>query len=121
VVPGFTDRNGVFRSTLASAAIRQALGQIGADYLLEHPPCFVDEPYKIRAVLSYCDTRLHRGVIYPAAGFALARTNAAGIQTWWMPAVALPTRDEDRRIRALAASCPRSERIRQAREAAANA
>jgi len=117
-LPGFIDRKGLWRSTLASSLIRKALAQIGADYLLAHPPCFVEQPYAIRAVLSYCDTSLHRGVIYRAAGFSLARTNRAGIETWWTDGVAPLTPCQDRCVRELAETHPRSVRIREAKAAA---
>lgn len=81
-LPGFVDRKGVFRSTLASTVLRMAMKVIGHQYLLRRPPVFLDEPYEIRYLLSYCDTALHRGTIYKAAGFDLYRTNARGIQTW---------------------------------------
>jgi hypothetical protein len=116
VVPGFTDRKDVFRPTLASAAILRSLQYIGADYLTAHPPCFVEEPYQIRAVLSYCNTRLHRGTIYRASGFELARVNGSGIETWWTPAVAPLSARRDREIRALAEWHPRSQRLRAERE-----
>lgn len=83
LLPGFTDRRGVWRSTLATTVIGMALRAVGNDYLVAHPPCFLDEPYAIRAILSYCDTRRHAGTIYRAAGWPLARTNAQGIQTWF--------------------------------------
>ena len=112
-LPGFTDRRGVWRSTLASTLVRAALGTIGLDYLMAHPPCFVDQPYAIKAVLSYCDTKLHRGVIYRSAGMELARTNERGIETWWTPNVAPLTPFEDRQVRQLAKVHPRSVRIRE--------
>lgn len=110
-VPGFIDRRGVFRSTLASAAILQLLSRVGADYLERRPPCFLEEPYELQWLLSYCDTRLHRGTVYRAAGADLYRTNKAGIQTfrWPLPALAA---DADARVRHAAAVHPRSLRIR---------
>lgn len=108
VLPGYTDRRGVWRSALASTAIGWALARVGCDYLRARPPCFVDEPYVIRAVLSYCDTRRHRGTIYRAAGFTLARTNRAGIETWYTTAVAGLDAAQDREIQALASIHPRS-------------
>ena len=91
-VPGYLDRRGQFRSTLASAALSEAVRVIGFEYLRQRPPCFLDEPYEIRWLLSYCDTRLHRGTIYQAAGFELYRTNERGIQTWRkrLPALTRP-------------------------------
>lgn len=82
IVPGYTDRRGCFRSTLASSSLRGVVNLIGADYLLHRPPCFLDEPYQIEWLLSYCDTRLHRGTIYAAAGFERYSINDRGIETW---------------------------------------
>ncbi len=106
-VPGYTDRRGRFRSTLASAILRTAIDHIGYEYLLLRPPCFLEEPYRIRWLLSYCDTRLHRGVIYAAAGFELYKTNPKGIQTW---RIRLPdlTAQQDAAIRLAAERHPRS-------------
>ena len=115
-LPGFIDRKGIWRSSLASTLIQEALGTIGYDYLRANPPCFVKQPYEIKAVLSYCNTHLHRGVIYRAAGFTLARTNKAGIETWWTPAVAPLLVTQDGCIRMLAKSNPRSKRIRKAKK-----
>ena len=81
-IPGFTDRHGAWRSTLASSAINMALDRVVLDYLLARPPCFLDEPYKLAWCLSYCDTSRHKGALYRAAGFDLYRTNERGIQTW---------------------------------------
>lgn len=86
-VTGFADRKGAWHSTLASTAIRMAMERIGYDYLLRRPPCFLDEPYEIRWLLSYCDPRYHKGTIYKAAGFEHYRTNGDGLMTWriWLP------------------------------------
>lgn len=111
-LPGFRDRKGVWRSTLASSVIQQALARVGFDYLKEFPPVFVEMPFVVRVVSSYCDTRRHRGVIYRATGFRLARTNSDGIETWWTSAVAGLTSEQDRAVRELAAWHPRSVRIR---------
>ena len=111
-LPGFVDRRGVWRSTLVSWAIREALGGVGFDYLRLKPPVFVEEPYQIRAILSYCDTRLHKGTIYRASGFQLARTNDEGIETWYTPAVAPLASDQDTTIRKLASQTARGKRLR---------
>jgi hypothetical protein len=84
-VPGFWDRSGAWHSALASTALRLLAERVGYEYLLARPPVFPDEPYEIRWLMSYCDTRLHRGTIYAAAGWELYRTNAEGIQTWRTP------------------------------------
>jgi hypothetical protein len=114
-IPGYTDRRGVWRSTLASALLRAILGRVGFDYLRAHPPVDCDQPYQIRAVLSYCDTRLHKGTIYRASGFELARTNERGVETWFTPAVAPLTPAQDAEVRELAERSPRARRIRAAR------
>lgn len=100
--PGFLDRSGAFRSTLASEAIRALAQAVVRDYLVRRPPCFLEEPYQLRWLLSYCETRLHRGTIYRAAGFELYRTNERGLQTWRLPLRAL-TAAEDAEVRE--ASC----------------
>lgn len=53
VLPGFVDRHGAFRSTLASNAISAMAARAGFDYLVRRPPCFLDEPYQIEWLLSY--------------------------------------------------------------------
>ena len=115
LVPGFTDRRGAWRPSLASWLIGQALGRVGFDYLLAHPPCFLDEPYQIRAALSYCDTRVHRGTIYRVSGFKLARTNGDGIETWWTPAVAPLAPAQDAQVRLRSEGDGRAARIRAGR------
>jgi hypothetical protein len=113
--PGFRDRRGVWRSTLASDAIRLAAQRIGTDYLLRHPPCFLDEPYQIEYLMSYCDRRLHRGVIYRAAGFECYRTNANQIETWRLRLPAL-TPEQDAAVRQASEQSERSRRYRSERE-----
>jgi hypothetical protein len=110
-LPGYVDRRGVWRSTLASTAIRQARELIGWYYLMRRPPCFVEEPYEIRWLMSYCDTRLHRGTVYMASGFDLYRTNDRCLQTW---RVRLPelSAGEDEAVRLRAETHPRSIRMR---------
>jgi len=114
-IPGYTDRRGVWRSTLASTVIELALARIGYDYLRTHPPCFPDEPYELRVVLSYCDTSKHKGTIYRAAGFDLARTNERGIETWYTPAVAPLTSYENDQVLKLTSQSYRSRRHRAQR------
>lgn len=112
ILPGYIDRRGVWRSTLASTVIELALARIGYDYLLKRPPCFPDEPYEIKVVLSYCDTRKHKGTIYRAAGFELARTNEHGIETWYTPAVAPLSNYEHDMVRKASDRSPRAQRLR---------
>lgn len=115
LLPGYTDRRGAWRSTLASTAIRKSLAVVGYDYLRAHPPVDCAYPYQIEAVLSYCDTRLHKGTIYQAAGFTLARRNERGIETWFTQNVCPLSAEEDRHIRDLAEASQRSRRIRAQR------
>lgn len=117
LVPGFHDRQGIWRPAVASTLIRMSLQTIGRDYLLRHPPVWVDQPYQIRAVLSYCDTRLHRGTIYRAAGFRLARCNDDGIETWWTADVVSPAPGDDDEIRQASRRSRRAAVIRGRRQA----
>jgi hypothetical protein len=113
-LPGFIDRKGVFQSTLASDVLKQAISQIGYDYLMRRPPCYLEEPYEIRWLLSYCDTRLHKGTIYERAGFELYRTNKRGIQTWRIPLPGL-TKIQDTYVTLQSLINPRSVRYRAKR------
>lgn len=68
VVPGFVDRKGSFRPTVATWAISEVLQRVQADRVRLWPPVFPDQPYHIRLAISYSDPRYHRGTIYRAAG-----------------------------------------------------
>jgi hypothetical protein len=116
-VPGFTDRKGVFRSMLASHVVRESIRSIVYDYLMMYPPCFLAEPYQIRVVSSYCDTKIHRGTLYRASGFRLARTNRDGIETWAYESCPPLTESQDADIRAASKSHRRSRQKRSARGA----
>jgi hypothetical protein len=113
-VPGFVDRKGTFRSTLASSAISAMAARVGFDYLMRRPPCFLDEPYQIEWLLSYCDTRLHKGTIYRQSGFELYRTNGDGIQTWRLRLPALSAY-QDGQVREASLRCKRSQEYRARR------
>jgi hypothetical protein len=112
--PGYTDRKGVWRSTLLSTAIGMALDRVVVDYLAARPPCYLDEPYQLREVSSYCDTRRHRGTIYKVAGFRLVRTNKEGIQTWAKQVRGL-TPEEDELVQRRSLQHPRSRAYRARR------
>jgi hypothetical protein len=116
-MPGYYDRRGQWRSTLASTVLGMALARINYDYLIQKPPCFPDEPYQLHVVLSYCDTRVHRGTIYRASGFELARTNKDGIETWHTPNVAPLSTYENDQVLKRAGQSFRSRRYRAARAA----
>lgn len=106
-----------FIPNAATIVIAQALRRVPFDYLASRPPCFLDEPYEIRECLSYCDSRIHAGVIYRAANFTLARENARGIQTYVRPLRRL-THAERREIICISEVNERSKRYRALRAVA---
>lgn len=69
ILPGYTDRKGIWRSTLATEIIRQSLSMVQRRWIDIHPPRWPDQPYHIVKVISYADTRYFSGTIYRAAGF----------------------------------------------------
>ena len=113
-IPGFYDRKKIWHSTLASHILNMAIQSIGYDYLLNRPPCFLEEPYEIRYLLSYCNTTLHRGVIYAASGFELYTTNKNLIQTWRIRLPSL-TPEQNMHIRHASDVNPRSQKYRAER------
>lgn len=68
IVPGFMDRKGVFRPTVATWFIHQVLTRVQQDRVSLWPPVYLDQPYHIRLVISYHDPAFHRGTIYRLAG-----------------------------------------------------
>ena len=52
-----------------TVTIAKALRLVQARWLEVHPPRFPDQPYHIRTIISYADTRFHNGTIYRAANF----------------------------------------------------
>lgn len=112
MLPGFHDRKGRFQSTLASLVVRMAVGRIGFPYLLRYPPVFVDQPYQIRAVCSYCDRTKHKGTLYAHAGFTFARENRQGMTTWYSEAVETLTALEEIEVLRVAQGDRRGARIR---------
>lgn len=114
LLPGFTDRRGVWRSTLASWCIRSALERVRLDYLLAHPPVWLDEPHPLRVCLSYCDPCYHKGTLYRASGFHLARVARSGLETWMHPLLPL-NEAETTRVRVVAEQSGRSRNLRARR------
>lgn len=112
ILPGFSDRHGNFQSSLATTVIRMALEAVVVDYLIQFVPIWTDEPYQIREIISYCDPRYHRGVVYQQAGFRMVRENSRGLQTY-MTTVRELSQGEDAYVRDLAAHSPRSKRYRR--------
>jgi hypothetical protein len=94
VVPGFLDRHGEFRPTVATWAIQQVLGMVQADRVRLWPPVYPEQPYHILLAISYHDPKFHRGVIYREAQ-ALPMYSFAGLPVpgpsgkfgwcWWLP------------------------------------
>lgn len=68
IIPGFVDRKGVFRSTVATWLIHEVLARVQEDRVSLWPPVYLDEPYHIRLVTSYSDPAYHKGTIYKLAG-----------------------------------------------------
>lgn len=69
--PTVVDSKGRVHSLcIASCAIGQLLRQVNQDWLEHHPPRFLDQPYSLERIISYCDPQYgHTGVIYKAANF----------------------------------------------------
>ena len=114
LLPGFYDRKGNWRSSFASTVIRAAIDKVRIDYLLMFPPVFFQK-YNIKVVLSYCDTRIHRGVVYSASGFHLASKNRDKIETWTYDNVTPLSPAEDTAIRYAGKHHPRSIQKRNVR------
>lgn len=69
IVPGFVDRKGIFRPTVATWAIGKVLGSIQQDWVSSWPPVFPHLPYHVLLVISYQDPAFHqKGTIYREAG-----------------------------------------------------
>lgn len=77
-VPGYTDRHGVWRPTVATWAISEVLARVQADRVRLWPPVYPSEPYHIRLAISYSDPRFHRGTIYRHAGARPTFADSAG-------------------------------------------
>lgn len=69
VVPGFHDRNGIWRPRLATWAIGKVLARIQRDRVSEWPPVYPHQPYHILLVISYHDPQFHNGIIYKKMGW----------------------------------------------------
>lgn len=78
IVPGFTDRHGTFRPTVASWAIRSVLDRVQEDRLSLWPPVYPEQPYHILLAISYHDPQYHRGTIYKVTNAQAMYTDADG-------------------------------------------
>ncbi|QBD75304.1 hypothetical protein EPA93_04535 [Ktedonosporobacter rubrisoli] len=94
ILPGFYDRKLHWHSSVASFLIGQAIDLIVFHYLICKPPVWMDEPYQIREILSYCDSHRHKGTLYRASGFTLVRRNSRGIETYARPVRNLTPREQ---------------------------
>lgn len=68
IVPGFSDRRGIFRPTTATWLIREVLRRVQVDRVAMWPPVYLDSPYHIELVVSYHDPKHHKGTIYQQSG-----------------------------------------------------
>ncbi|GHO91504.1 hypothetical protein KSF_015520 [Reticulibacter mediterranei] len=116
VLPGFYDRRRSWHSSAASYVMDLALERVVFDFLYCRPPVWIEEPYQIREILSYCDARRHRGTLYRASRFTLVRKNAVGIETYVRPVRCL-TSTEQAIIANRSHHDPRCRKLREARRA----
>ena len=77
-VPGYTDRHGTFRPTVATWAIHEVLQSVQADRVRLWPPVYPSQPYHIELAISYSDPKFHKGTIYRHAGATPMYTDAGG-------------------------------------------
>lgn len=78
MVPGFVDRKGNFRPTVATWLIGQVLRRVQVDRVAMWPPVYPNQPYHIRLAVSYHDPALHKGAIYRLAGAEPMYVSEAG-------------------------------------------
>lgn len=79
VVPGFTDRKGIFRPTTATWLVGNVLQAVQVDRVAMWPPVYLRDPYHIQLVIAYHDPRYHKGTIYRLSGAVPMYTDGAGI------------------------------------------
>ena len=77
-VPGYTDRRGTWRPTVATWAIEQVLARVQTDRVRLWPPVYPAQPYHIELAISYHDPQYHRGTIYRHSKATPMYTDAAG-------------------------------------------
>lgn len=78
IVPGYVDRHGVFRPTVATWAISEVLQHVQADRVRLWPPVYPSEPYHIELAISYHDPKHHKGTIYRESKATPMYTDALG-------------------------------------------
>ena len=77
-VPGYVDRKGQWRPTVATWAIHEVLARVQADRVRMWPPVYPDQPYHVELAISYSDPKFHKGTIYRHAGALPMYTDASG-------------------------------------------
>lgn len=77
-VPGYVDRHGAWRSTVATWAISEVLARVQRDRVALWPPVYPREPYHILLAISYHDPAYHRGAIYRYVGALPMFVDACG-------------------------------------------
>lgn len=85
----------------ASLITKCSLRTIGYDYLLLKPPAFIDRPFEIKEVISYCQRDRFDCMLYWFSRFKLVRKNDDGLRTY---AHALPPLTDGQRRHILEAS-----------------
>ena len=95
-VPGYVDRKGRWRPTVATWAIGEVLARVQADRVRLWPPVYPAQPYHIELAISYSDPKYHKGTIYRQANALPMYTDGSGAPipgpsgkygwAWWLPA-----------------------------------
>ena len=78
-VPGYVDRKGQWRPTVATWAIGEVLARVQADRVRLWPPVYPDQPYHVELAISYSDPKFHKGTIYRHAGALPMYTDRTGV------------------------------------------
>jgi hypothetical protein len=61
---------------VASCALAQSLRRVQRDWLLHHPPRFLDQPYHIRLVITWADEGAgHKGTVYRACNWRFVKAS----------------------------------------------
>ncbi len=82
ILPSFYDRHDRWQNAAASYVIDLALDIVTFDFLYHRPPVWMEQPYELAHIISYCDTKQHKGMLYRASHFEWVRTNTYGIDTY---------------------------------------
>jgi hypothetical protein len=69
----------------ASQLVAKAIKRVGYEYLLIHPPSYVDRPWELKQCISYCQSDRFLCTLYLASSFTLVRENKHGLRTYMRP------------------------------------